>query len=68
MEQQSNKTLTYKHISSATNEIVKYIKDRRELKVCSLRTRWEKFNRLAMGGIEPNSIYAIGGISGSGKQ
>jgi len=68
MVQESNKkTLTYRHISTATNEIVKYIHDRRTHKVKSLATRWPKFNRLAMGGIEPNVIYTIAGISGSGK-
>lgn len=68
MEQTSNnKILVYKHISTATNEIVKYISDRKNKKVSSLSTRWQKFNKLAMGGIEPNSIYTIAGISGSGK-
>lgn len=67
MEQTSNKVLEYKHISSATNEIVKYINDRRLNRVSSLKTRWDKFNKLAMGGIEPNAIYAVAGISGSGK-
>ena len=72
MEQQSNnelqfKPLAYKHISSATKEIVNYIGERKTGKVKSLKTRWQKFNRLAMGGIEPNAIYTIAGISGSGK-
>ena len=61
------KVLEFKHISSATNEIVKYIDDRRKFVVRSLKTRWAKFNKLAMGGIEPNSVYTIAGISGSGK-
>jgi len=30
-------------------------------------TRWSKFNRQCMGGIEPNAIYTIAGISGCGK-
>lgn len=68
MEQTSNnKVLAYKHISTATNEIVRYISDRKSFKLKSLTTRWNKFNRLAMGGIEPNAIYTIAGISGSGK-
>ena len=33
----------------------------------SLKTRWAKFNRQCMGGIEPNTVYTIAGISGSGK-
>lgn len=67
MEQTSSKLLKYKHISSATNEIVEYIKDRRVGTVKSLRTRWFKFNKTCMGGIEPNAIYSVAGISGSGK-
>jgi len=67
VQQSSSKVLGYRHISTATNEIVGYIQDRRTKKVNSLATRWPKFNRLAMGGIEPNAIYAIAGVSGSGK-
>lgn len=67
MEIQSNNLLEVKHISVAANEIVRYIKDRQTKKVTSLATRWNKFNRLCMGGIEPNAIYTIAGISGSGK-
>ena len=59
--------LNYRHISEATSEILKYIEQRRVGNVKSLKTRWEKFNNVCMGGIEPNSIYTIGGISGVGK-
>lgn len=67
MEQSSFNTLPYKHISIATNEAVDYIKKRKEHKIESLKTRWNKFNSQCMGGIEPNTIYTIVGISGSGK-
>lgn len=68
MEQILNKrVLPYKHIATATKEIVSYIQDRRTHRVNSLATRWKKFNNLTMGGIEPNAIYSIAGISGSGK-
>lgn len=67
MEQKSYKTLPFKHISQATDEIVQYMKDRKDHLISSLKTRWDKFNRLCMGGIEPNAIYTISGISGSGK-
>ncbi len=68
MEQKSNdKILAYKHISAATSEIVEYISKRRTGEVKSLMTRWPKFNRTTMGGIEPNAIYTIAGVSGSGK-
>ena len=67
MEQKLNNSLPYVHISKATEEIITYIDDRRKGVSKSLRTRWSKFNRQCMGGIEPNTIYVIGGISGSGK-
>lgn len=67
MEQISTKTLTFRHISSATNEAVEYIHKRKNHEIVSLRTRWSKFNKSCMGGIEPNTIYTIVGISGSGK-
>lgn len=68
MEQNSsNRSLTYKHISHSTDEILSYIDNRRKGIVKSLRTRWEKFNKVCMGGIEPNVIISIAGISGSGK-
>lgn len=67
MENISTKTLTFRHISSATNEAVEYIRKRKNHEIVSLRTRWDKFNKSCMGGIEPNTIYTIVGISGSGK-
>jgi replicative DNA helicase len=68
MEQNySNRSLTYRHISHAADEIVTYIGNRRKGVVKSLKTRWEKFNKVCMGGIEPNVIISIAGISGSGK-
>lgn len=67
MVARSNSPMGYRHISSATNEIVKYIKERRLNLSRSLKTRWTKFNNTTMGGIEPNVILTIAGISGSGK-
>lgn len=69
MEQNSSsgKSLTYKHISHSTDEILSYIDNRRKGIVKSLKTRWDKFNKVCMGGIEPNVIISIAGISGSGK-
>lgn len=66
METSSN-VLPFIGIASATKEAVSYIRDRKEHKIQSLRTRWNKFNSQCMGGIEPNTIYTIVGISGSGK-
>lgn len=67
MEQMSSKTLSFRHISTATNEAVEYIRKRKNHEIQSLRTRWNKFNKSCIGGIEPNTIYTIVGISGSGK-
>lgn len=67
MEQMSSKTLSFRHISTATNEAVEYIRKRKNHEIQSLATRWKKFNKSCMGGIEPNTIYTIVGISGSGK-
>lgn len=48
-------------------EAINYIKGRKERNIVSLKTRWAKFNKQCMGGIEPNTVMTIAGISGSGK-
>lgn len=63
----SNNNQQFKHISNATDEIIQYINNRRRGIVKSLKTRWGKFNSQCNGGIEPNIIMTIAGISGSGK-
>jgi replicative DNA helicase len=54
-------------MSVVAQEAVNYIAGRREHNIVSLKTRWEKFNKQCMGGIEPNIVMTIAGISGSGK-
>ena len=54
-------------MSVVAQEAINYIAGRRSKEIVSLKTRWEKFNRQCMGGIEPNTVYTIAGISGSGK-
>jgi len=54
-------------MSVVAQEAINYIKGRREHNVVSLKTKWKKFNKQCMGGIEPNTVYTIAGISGSGK-
>lgn len=49
-------------------EAINYIEGRRSHNVVSLKTRWTKFNRQCMGGIEPNTVITIAGISGSGEK
>lgn len=67
MDKQSNNILHFRHVKEPTTEILKYIDNRRSGVERSLKTRWFKFNKQCMGGIEPNVIYTIAGISGSGK-
>ena len=54
-------------MSVVTKEAIAYMAGRREHNIVSLKTRWKKFNKQCMGGIEPNTVYTIVGISGSGK-
>ena len=54
-------------MSIVAQEAINYIAGRREHNIVSLKTRWTKFNKQCMGGIEPNTVYTIAGISGSGK-
>ena len=65
--EQSYFNLSIRPISVVANEALNYIKARKEHNVISLATRWKKLNRCCMGGIEPNTVYTIAGISGSGK-
>ena len=59
--------LEYRHIEHPTNEALKYIDGRRKGTIKSLKTRWAKFNRTCNGGIEPQTVLTVCGISGSGK-
>lgn len=63
----SSDSLTYSHISNATNEALEFIDKRRKHEIESLKTRWNGFNNVCMGGIECNVVYTIAGISGAGK-
>src|SRR5574344_1059480 len=54
-------------MSVVAQEAINYIAGRREHSIVSLKTRWNKFNKQCMGGIEPNTVMTIAGISGSGK-
>lgn len=67
MEQQSTSSLSFKHISVAANEAVKYIKDRKTHTINPLKTRWKKFNKACSGGLEPGNVITVAGASGTGK-
>ncbi len=54
-------------MSVVAQEAINYISGRRDHSITSLKTRWAKFNKQCMGGIEPNTVYTIAGVSGSGK-
>lgn len=65
--EQNYSNLKIRPISVVTDEAVNYIKARKDHVINSLATRWKKLNMCCMGGIEPNCVYTIAGISGSGK-
>jgi replicative DNA helicase len=68
MEHNSNNNiLEYIHISKATDDILKYINDRRKGINKSLKTKWRKLNNSINGGLEAHQLITIAGISGSGK-
>lgn len=67
MEQSCFK-LKIRPISVVTDEALSYIKARKDNDITSLATRWKKLNMCCMGGIEPNCVYTIAGISGSGNK
>ena len=54
-------------MSKVAQEAIDYIAGRRDHTIVSLKTRWNKFNKQCIGGIEPNTVMTIAGISGSGK-
>ena len=59
--------IAYKTIAQAAKESVDYIKARKDHTIVPLKTRWNKFNKVCCGGIEPGMILTIAGISGTGK-
>lgn len=67
MERHLYKPLPFRHISDVTTEALEYIDMRRKHVIEPLKTRWNKFNRVCNGGIEPGCVYTIVGASGSGK-
>ena len=67
MEQNYVNPLPFKHISTAANEAVTYIRRRKNHEIEPLKSRWNKFNEMCCGGIEPGCVYTIVGASGTGK-
>ncbi len=67
MEQKSFNTLPFRSISEVVDESLEYIRKRKDKTIIPLKTRWNKFNKVCCGGIEPNMIITIAGGSGSGK-
>lgn len=57
----------WKHISEAGAEAIEYMRGRQDGSISSLKTRWDKFNRVGMDGIEWGNIITFSGMSGSGK-
>lgn len=67
MDSNSFKPLSFKRIDTAVNEAKQSIDDRRTGRIKALKTRWRKFNNLCMGGLTPDSLVTIAGMSSSGK-
>ena len=67
MEQQFTDIPKFQTIAEVAEEATTYINNRRKHLITPLKTRWNKFNRACCGGIEPNMVFTIAGISGSGK-
>lgn len=67
MEQQYTDIPKFHTIAEVAEEATSYIDSRRKHLITPLKTRWKKFNRACCGGIEPNMVFTIAGISGSGK-
>lgn len=70
MEETSSNSILSKVVrpmSVVAQEAINYIEGRRSHNIVSLKTRWAKFNKQCMGGIEPNTVFTVAGISGSGK-
>lgn len=65
--EQNSFNLSFRPISVVSQEAIDYIKGRRDHSIVSLKTRWVKLNKQTMGGIEPNVVWTMAGISGSGK-
>jgi len=67
MEKNSSNALEIIPISQSANDSIEYIEGRRKGTIKSLRTPWEKMNRVTLNGLEWRTITTIGGASGSGK-
>jgi len=67
MEAEWSNSMEYTHIRQASDEALDYIEKRRQGLEQSLETRWDKFNKVTMSGLDWNTIVTIGGMSGSGK-
>lgn len=67
MERISSSPLEFKHISEGVVSAKKYIADRKSGKEKSLRTSFNKLNKVFMDGLDWYRIFTIAGLSGSGK-
>lgn len=67
MEQQFTDIPEFRTIEQVADEATAYIDNRRKHLITPLKTRWKKFNKACCGGIEPNMVFTIAGISGAGK-
>ena len=65
--EQTFSDIEFRTIKEVAEEATSYINSRRKHLITPLKTRWKKFNKACCGGIEPNMVFTIAGISGAGK-
>ena len=66
-EDLSKKGLDVRSIKQVAQEETDYIEARKDGTIQSLKTPWDKYNDVSMGGIEWFTMHTIAGASGSGK-
>lgn len=62
-----SKVSKWKHISEIHREAIQYMEDRRDGKIKSVKTPWDRFNDAGTDGLEWGNIVTIAGRPGGGK-
>lgn len=67
MSQSSFKPLSFITSKEAAEQNLKYVDDRRKGLISSFKTKFLRFNKVIMNGLEDNTIICISALSGAGK-
>lgn len=67
MAEEAAKPKKWKHISEIHDDGIRYLENRRDGLIKSIKTPWLKFNDAGIGGFEWGSITTIAGRPGAGK-